>query len=211
MIILIGGGPCTGKSFLATALSRRLGLPWISSDTLCEVMRQLVRPEDYPALRRGALRAEEYLSGRSLEQIIAEQLAQDLEVWKAVQALIETDYSWRSFIVEGVGVVPEKVQECYAGRSDVKSVFLYDGDERRIRKVVYARGLWGDADTYSDAVKPIEVAWARLYGQQVRDSALRVGLPVLEVRQRRTMVRDCCQLLGLDRTKRAFWASGRVW
>lgn len=31
-IILIGGAPTTGKTTLAKALSRVLGLPWISTD-----------------------------------------------------------------------------------------------------------------------------------------------------------------------------------
>src|SRR3989338_6816563 len=49
-IILIGGSPTAGKSYTARRLAEQLKLPWISTDTIREQMRKIVRKEDYPAL-----------------------------------------------------------------------------------------------------------------------------------------------------------------
>ena len=49
-IFLIGGSPTAGKSYIAKKIAKKLGIPWISTDTIREQMRQLVRKEDYPEL-----------------------------------------------------------------------------------------------------------------------------------------------------------------
>lgn len=63
-VILIGGAPLSGKSYVARKLGQELNLPWISTDTIREQMRQLVRKEDYPNLfffSNPKIKAEDYL------------------------------------------------------------------------------------------------------------------------------------------------------
>ena len=49
-IILIGGAPTIGKSFLAKKLSEEMKIPWISTDTIREFMREVVRIEKHRGL-----------------------------------------------------------------------------------------------------------------------------------------------------------------
>ena len=49
-VILIGGSPTAGKSYTARKIAEELNLPWISTDTIREQMRGIVREEDYPNL-----------------------------------------------------------------------------------------------------------------------------------------------------------------
>ncbi len=39
-IILIGGAPTVGKTFIAKELSKKLFLPWISTDTIRSLMQE---------------------------------------------------------------------------------------------------------------------------------------------------------------------------
>ena len=41
-VILIGGAPTVGKSYLGRKLAEELKLPWISTDTIREMMRKLI-------------------------------------------------------------------------------------------------------------------------------------------------------------------------
>jgi 2-phosphoglycerate kinase len=47
-IILIGGAPTVGKTSIAKLLSKHLGIPWISTDMIREIMRGTVDNEELP-------------------------------------------------------------------------------------------------------------------------------------------------------------------
>ena len=49
-IFLIGGSPTAGKSYYTRILAEELKLPWISTDTIREQMREIVNKKDYPNL-----------------------------------------------------------------------------------------------------------------------------------------------------------------
>lgn len=167
-IIIIGGAPTVGKSTLARLLSEKLKLPWISTDAIREVMRKLVRKEDYPDLfdfSDSTQTAEEYLTSRTIQEIVDEQNKESEQVWKGVTAFMETDYVWRDFIIEGVAVLPKLVSKFKYKGTKIFPIFLIEKNEERIRDIVYKRGLWDNADTYSDEVKPIEVKWAKLFNE----------------------------------------------
>jgi len=191
-IILIGGAPTVGKSHIARELSEKIKLPWISTDTIREQMRELVRKEDYPALfhhlEPTSDLAVEFLSHNSVEEIVKHQNEESLEVWKGVKAIIETDYVWKSFIVEGVAILPELVYENYKNDSSVKAFFIIDNDEQRIRETIFKRGLWDDADKYPDSVKEKEVEWVVAFNKYLKEEIKKYPFPVIEIKKRGSIV-----------------------
>ena len=49
-IILIGGMPTGGKTTIAKNLSKQLNLPWISTDQVGQIMREVATREKHPKL-----------------------------------------------------------------------------------------------------------------------------------------------------------------
>lgn len=177
-VVLIGGAPTSGKSYLARKMSESLKLPWISTDVVREWMRKISDLTKYPELSRftyeeGA--AERYLTTHSPEKIVEEQNIESVDVWKGVGALIEADYVWTNFIVEGVAVLPKLVSEAKFEGTEIKPIFLIEENEERIRDIVYKRGLWDDANKYPDSVKDIEIKWASLFNKWIKSEADKYG------------------------------------
>ncbi len=77
--------------------------------------------------------------------------------------------------------MPHLVAKEIADDKQIRPVFLIDEDVERIRKVVFSRGLWGDADTYSDDVKEKEVEWALLFSSRLKTEVKNYGYPLVEV------------------------------
>lgn len=152
--ILIGGAPTAGKSFVAAQLSRELGIPWISTDQIREIMRATVPPAEYPALfKHQGMSGEEFLTTYAAEEIVQSEIDQAEETWRGIVTLVKEPYPWKSLIVEGVAVLPHLVVQDFKNNEKVRAVFLVDADADRIKDVVFTRGLWDDAKTYSDSVK----------------------------------------------------------
>ncbi|MCD6478177.1 MAG: hypothetical protein J7K87_04185 [Candidatus Aenigmarchaeota archaeon] len=186
-VIFIGGAPTTGKSYIAKKLSEELKLPWISTDTIRELMRRLVKKEDYPALfylsEATPEKAVEFLTGNTPEDIVKIQNEESLDVWKGVKALIETDYVWESFIVEGVALLPHVISKFIRENKniDAKAVFLVRDDVEHIRKVIFTRGLWDDAEKYPDSIKEKEVAWVIAFNNFIKSETKKYNLPTINV------------------------------
>ena len=200
-IILIGGAPTVGKSFTARHLAKELKLPWISTDTIREWMRAVIKnKENYPYLFEHAFENHPdpttFLGVKTVEEIIEHQNNESVEVWKGVKSLIATDYVWQSFIIEGIAVIPQLASELMKENKKVKTVFLVDNDEARIRKIIYTRGLWDDARKYTDDVKEKEVAWVLAYNQWLKEETKKFNLPVVEVGSRDSYIKKIKRLVG---------------
>lgn len=90
-VILIGGAPTSGKSTIAGELSRRLGLPWISTDRIRSIMRTVATPETLPDLFNPTDDPEEFLTRYSAEEIARMEMRQGRAVWPGVRAYIRHD------------------------------------------------------------------------------------------------------------------------
>ena len=108
-IILIGGTPTVGKSTIASLLSNRLQIPWISTDQTRDIMQAVADEKKYPDLYNDAgYSAETFLTTFSAEEIAELEIKQGIAAWPGNKKLIEGDYTWRDgFIFEGVGIIPE--------------------------------------------------------------------------------------------------------
>ncbi len=184
-IILIGGAPTTGKSTMAQNLSKHLNLPWISTDQIRDLMRATVNEKDFPVLFISKEHtAESFLNKYSVEEIVQEEMDEAEAVWSGVKWFIEKDYTWEDgFIIEGVSLLPHLIAGDFKNKENLKAVFLVDEDEIRVRDIVFNRGLWGDANTYSDDVKEKEVEWALLFSHKLKKEAEEYGYPLVEVKK----------------------------
>jgi 2-phosphoglycerate kinase len=192
-IIFIGGAPTVGKSFIARKMAEELKLPWVSTDSIREMMRKITHKEDFPELfhfNDEDITAQKYLSTHTPQQIVNSQNAESVDVWKGVEAFIDTDYVWKDFIIEGVAVIPKLVKRIDTRKHDIKPVFLVDENEDRVRKVVYTRGLWDDADTYSDSVKETEVKWVDLFNKYIIRESGRCGYQVYKIDEQEPFIKS---------------------
>ena len=188
-IIFIGGSPTAGKSYTARKIAEELKIPWISTDTIRGQMQKIVRKEDYPAL---FLHAEptadmcvEFLNKNSAREIVDVVNKESEDVWKGVKGLIETDYSWGSYIVEGVALLPHLIVDYIKKNGNVVVLFLVDNDIKRIKETVFSRGLWDKAENYPDEVKWKEVEWVIAFNEFIKKEAKKYGFPVVDIGNRK--------------------------
>ena len=177
MIILIGGMPTTGKTTLARELSRRLALPWLSTDQTRLVMQGVADPKQYPQLLSAhGLSAAEFFQRFSPEEIAEREYMHGIETWPGNKKLIEDDFTWREgFILEGVNILPSLLPSLQTS-SDVRPLFLTDEGDDALRKAIFSRGLY-------DTLKECEIIWARLFDQRIQAEAQQYGYPVVRVQK----------------------------
>jgi 2-phosphoglycerate kinase len=182
-IILIGGMPTVGKSTIAEGLARHFNLPWISTDQIRTVMKSVADRAIYPELFNASdYSAEDFLTKYTAEEIADMEFRQGAETWIGIQHFINNDWTWRNgVVIEGVDILPNLVKQSFDRNQDIKAVFLSDSNEYRITQVVYSRGLFDDADKYSDAVKMKEVEWVKIFDDMIRADALEAGYPIVDI------------------------------
>lgn len=191
-IILIGGSPTAGKSYVTRKIAEKLKLPWISTDTIREQMRKIVRKEDYPDLfffdEATPKMAVKFLNKYSPKEIVNIVNKESVEVWKGVKAILDTDYVWKSYIIEGVAVLPHLVSKLK--NKDIKALFLVDEDIKRIRKSIFTRGLWDDAKKYPDSVKEKEVEWVIAFNNFLKKEAKKYKFPIVKAGNRKDYIKE---------------------
>ncbi len=197
-IILIGGSPTSGKSFTARKIAEELKLPWISTDVIGEQMRKIVRKEDYPALFSRGNTSEmgvRFLNDNSAKEIVKRVNEEGKDVWKGVKALIEADYVWGSYIIEGIAITPQLAKEIAKNKKIFKALFLIDEDIDRVRKTIFERGLWDSADKYPDKVKEKEVEWVIEFNNFIKKEAGKYGFPVVSIGNRKDYIKNILKIV----------------
>lgn len=198
LIILIGGAPTTGKSTVARLVAKHLNIPWISTDQIREVMQAVADRKTFPKLfNPEGYNAERFLTEFSAEQIAQMEMDQGDLVWIGVKKVIEQNTWEDGFVIEGVNILPHLVAKDFGGNADVKAVFLVDEDADRMREVVFTRGLWDDAHTYSDSVKEKEVEWASLFSHKLKAEVEKYGYPWIEVKKNENDLQAVLKVLEL--------------
>ena len=198
-IILIGGAPTTGKSTMAHLVAKSLGIPWISTDQIRTIMRVVARRDDFPKLfNPEGYTAERFLTEFSSEQIVQMEFAQAEATWIGIKKVIQEDYTWTDgFVIEGVNLLPHLIANNFRNHKNIKPVFLVDEDADRIRNVIFRRGLYDHADTYSDDVKEKEVEWVSLFSHKLKKEAEKFGYPLVEVTKNNDDVKTVLKALRL--------------
>ena len=198
-IILIGGSPTAGKSYITRKIAEELKLPWISTDTIREMMRKIVRKEDYKTLFLHADATSEmgvdFLNNNSAKEIVKMVNKESEDTWKGVKALLETYYVFGSYIIEGVAILPSLIKEFINKNKDVVALFLIDEDIERVRKTIFTRGLWDDASKYPDEVKEKEVEWVISFNNHIKKETEKYGFPVVRVGNRSDYLKKIIRLI----------------
>lgn len=137
MIYLIGGSPKCGKTTLAKKLSKSLGIPWISTDTLQCVVKPYADKETFfkkfPASsQREKNNDEKYLKYSSAEIITAYQ-QQAKTIYPAIDMFVACEIAdGNDFIIEGYHIEPELVLELSKKYpNDIRSIFLFKSDKEK--------------------------------------------------------------------------------
>lgn len=203
-IILIGGAPTTGKSTLAKELSKHFDLPWISSDQIRKIMSATVKEEDYKNIfNTKGFNAKSFYKKYSTKEISDMEFKQGKEVWKGVKAFIDHDWVWRDgFILEGLNVLPNLINKDYKNDATVKSVFLVDKNDERIRKVVFERGLWDDSEKYPDYIKEKEIEWVKSFNDKIKSEAEKYNMPCIEVEDHKKVFQNVLKVLNIKNAKK---------
>lgn len=138
MIYLIGGPPKCGKTTLAKKLADKYRIPWISADTLQNIVWAYTPKEGHSVLfPHSYLRGDsndEFYSEHSAQQISENYIAQGKTTYEAISMMAETYLTDKdNFIVEGYQVTPEIVDTILKkfDREHIKAVFLVKYDEQK--------------------------------------------------------------------------------
>ena len=131
MFYFIGGAPRAGKTTVAKRLSKELGVPWISTDTLEAVVSEYVAEETFPlifpksVLRRDTQQSNDELYGSySAENIVAAYFEQARGLRAALGAFLASEETYdHSYILEGYHLLPEIVNDL-AKKYSVQSIFV---------------------------------------------------------------------------------------
>lgn len=137
-LFLIGGPPKCGKTTLAKELSKQLSIPWISADTLQNIVWAYTPKEQRAALfPHSYLRGDnndEFYTEHSSQQIIENYIAQGKITYAAIEMMAETYLTDKDdFIIEGYQVTPQVVERILKrfDTEHIKVVFLIKHDEQK--------------------------------------------------------------------------------
>lgn len=143
-LYLIGGPPKCGKTTLAKKISAEKGIPWISADTLQNIVYAYSTPEEHPALfPHSYLRGEtndEFYAEHSSADIVKNYIAQGKTSEKAIRMMAETYRADENdCIVEGYQVTPDIVDALIQqyGVGHIKSAFLVKHDTQKFIEDVH--------------------------------------------------------------------------
>ncbi|MDP3988621.1 MAG: sulfotransferase domain-containing protein [bacterium] len=130
MFYFIGGAPRTGKTILSKRLSKELGVPWISVDTLESVIMRYVSGDSFDAIfPKTAIRKitrgsnDVMYTQYSTTDIVEAYKKQARTTWEAIKVFIECEAMYdHSYIIEGHQIHPELLNSF--ADIDMKVIFL---------------------------------------------------------------------------------------
>lgn len=137
MIYLIGGPPKCGKTTLAKILSKSLGISWVSTDTLENVIKPYINKNDYilkfPVSFQYCQDNDEKYSKYSSKEIIEAYRKQSKTVYQAVDMFAICEITdGHDLIIEGYHIEPSFVADLIAKYPDkIKGIFLFKSDEKK--------------------------------------------------------------------------------
>lgn len=142
MIYLIGAPPRCGKTTLAKKLSKKIGAPWISCDTLCAITRIYTPKKEwhkkypYYFLRKEnkTKSNDDFYNTYSATEIIKALKKQSQTTYDAIDTIIACEIADKNdYIIEGYHITPtfsEKMIKKY-GKQNIKTIFLTKFDENK--------------------------------------------------------------------------------
>ena len=190
-VYLIRGPPKCGKTTLAKRISKELSIPWISSDTLENIVWAYTPKEQHPALfPHSYLRGEsndEFYAHHSPEAIVQGYVEQSKATYDAISMMAETYLTdGDDFIVEGYQVTPEIVSRILKkfGIEHIRTAFLLKRDEEKMLQDFHKSTTpndWILRKTKDEATFAKIAHMIAVYADNIQQEAMKYDLPVFEM------------------------------
>jgi 2-phosphoglycerate kinase len=188
-IILIGGAPAVGKSYLAEQLSLKLGIPWISTDNIHSLMLEPLHQEARTSRVLDSVRGFDSegkpppssFKKRTPQEIFAEEKIKAEDVWMDVLSFIRRNDLWESYIVEGSAIMPHFIHRDLNDDPEVHPVFLLDKSEDRIRKVIRMKTIWSHDPDYRHRAKTLDLDSVLLFNRWLKAELKKYPYPCIEL------------------------------
>jgi 2-phosphoglycerate kinase len=134
MIYLIGGPPKCGKTTLAKTISKSFGIPWVSTDTLQNVIKPYMNGKDlskkFPVDFQRSKDNDEKYAKFPTAKIIAAYRQQAKTVYPAIDMFAVCEIAdGNDYVIEGYHIEPELAAQLEKKYPDkTKNVFLVKSD-----------------------------------------------------------------------------------
>jgi 2-phosphoglycerate kinase len=180
-VLLIGGGPCTGKTTLAQALGRHFGVPAIEGDLFRIILSDPLYRGIDPDLN---VYFEPGFWQRPLDQLVAGARRLSRRMFKVCEAVIARQGRTSApLIIEAVWALPNlATKDTFNGlpmAGTVRSLYVNEPDINVLRQRLDNRiDTWWSA--LPEEEKAPRVAMFHAKGLEVKRDAEALGLPVLE-------------------------------
>ena len=183
-VLLLGGASGTGKTSASYPLARRFAVGITEVDDLFIVLERLTTPAQQPVLHYTRTNPE--AAQLPAEQIVEHLIAIGRVLSRGITAVIANHLDTQTPIVlEGDFLLPEllaRPEEAKAPNTDrVRGVFLYEPDERQLRRNLSVR-----EPEAGEQAKRARVSW--LYGQWLKAESERFGAAALPARPWETLL-----------------------
>ncbi len=179
-VIFIGGTPRSGKTTIAKELSKKLGIPWISTDTLESVVMEYVEDNKFDSyfpknvLRRLTNNSNDEMCAKyTSEQIVDAYFEQGKSLTQGIEVFITSEASYRhSYILEGHHIHPELVLKLeknfglkviFVGREDI--VQTLEAITKNPQKNDWVITKTKDTNTYPLIAKMLTAFSTRIRGE----------------------------------------------
>ncbi len=135
MIYLIGGPPKCGKTTLAKYLLKEKGMPWVSTDTLQNIVKAYTKEKDFVKLFPSSVQRcdtnDEKYSKFSSDEIINAYRIQARTIWDAIDMFVVSEMTDENdFVIEGYHIEPELIAKLNKKYEDeIQSIFLVKKNE----------------------------------------------------------------------------------
>lgn len=183
MIYLIGGAPRVGKSIAARRLMKKLGVSWVSTDILNDVIVK-VTPEE---LRDKLFPFANTVKGwteNDIKKIVTAQFSQIKSLKEGVSVFIRHQIHFgEDFIVEGVHILPSEVARMLKSKrykDHVRCVFVVPSSVSQVLRGMKAKSSHYDwTSGVSDEVKERIAKVSYAFGTKIASQARKFKLPVI--------------------------------
>src|SRR3989339_385019 len=132
MIYLIGGAPRCGKTILATKLSKKYNLPFLSTDTLRSLIISFLPRKKINKLMPFQINGSERMTP---QQSLRAELREAKTMWCGLEALIKKLADMKqNYIIDGTPLCPKYVVTLQKSKylNSIKSIFLIKENYQKI-------------------------------------------------------------------------------
>ncbi|HET8841480.1 MAG TPA: hypothetical protein VFN35_08435 [Ktedonobacteraceae bacterium] len=203
-VLLIGGSSGVGKTSVAQALGRKLGISVLLVDDIRMALQQITMPGEQPGLHY-------FLARPAIWQKPPETLCEGFitvgnALMKPLTAIIAHHVfsgSAGPVIIVGDGILPAlAAQRDFSSlhytsalvSREVRSAFLVESDEDILARNIHPRGPASGESSSREQQTFVRASW--LYGQWLKRQADHYNLPIVEARPWESQVERVLQAIG---------------